>query len=360
MHVLRTFSLLALSLAVAGPAFAYGGSSTGDTDRRGVELPGNLRLHGKFDVSLERVGYTDNLADGRNALRNYHHFLFLSRHSSEDPYFFNAELLDLYFYEAGMRFSERGTPWRGMVKAGKVVVPFGSEPVYHHSYGGRSGFDQQILPIVWSQHGIVGQAQYSFDGFRILNDVYAVQGYNLANSDSVLSLQSDFSSSDSIKMGFGDRLGVAWGPISLWYSLYFNDLDFGRYLLMQGLDLVIWRIADLPVLEDLSLRAGLMRADVAGGGAGRDYYHFGDYVELRYYPLDWLYVQLRSGLRTHDNRDGLWYDEARADSKDMTSHNVGVVYERDGWMLGLYHYWNLEKADEQDNDFLRLRLGYEF
>lgn len=330
-----------------------------DTRRKGIQLPGNIRINGKFDVAYERTGYSSNLRKGQDALRNYHRFVFLSRHA-DDPYFFSAELVDRWFYEFGMRFRSDSTPWRGSFKAGKVVVPFGADPVYHQSYGGRAGFDQQILPVIWSQHGVVGEARYSIAGVGLRAELYGIQGYDLPASDAVLNLQGDTSSAEDIKFGIGTRLGASWGPVSLWYSLYTNDLAFGRRLLMQALDLVVWRIGDLPVLEDLSLRAGAMRADVSGGGAGLDHYHFGNYLELRYYPLDWLYVQARTGLRTHDNREGFYYDERGASSQDSSSHNLGVVYERDGWMLAVHHYWNFEKADEIDNDFLRVRLGYEF
>jgi len=116
----------------------------------------------------------------------------------------------------------------------------------------------------------------------------------------------------------------------------------------------------IPVIEDMVLKAGALRGDVTGGATGEDYYHFGDYLEVRYYPVDWLYVRYLGGVQTFDNREGLYEDEDRFTSDDGSSHSVGIVYIRGGFRAGVYHYWRLEKVDEQDNDFLRVRLSYDF
>lgn len=352
---------LALGLVVhPSGASADGESETPKTPSGLSVAGGQLTLHGKFDIAYERGGYTDKITMGTDAVRNYHHFVFLDYQPTDHPFFFTAEIIDQYFYTAGARHKFEGTPWRVSGKLGKVMVPFGGEPLFHNTYGGLSGFDQQILPVVFSRHGVVGQVQYSRDMWRFTNEVYAVHGYELPASDEVLSLQTDLSSPDDARIAVGDRVGLGWGPFALWYSVLYNKLDFGRHLVMQGLDISLWRIAAVPVLEDIGLRAGLMRADVSGAGSGEDYYHFGDYLELRYYPVDWLYLRGRTGARTTDNRGGVYFDENREDQKDTSAHSVAVVYNENGWRAGLYYFWRTERVDERDNDLLRVRMGYEF
>jgi len=95
--------------------------------------------------------------------------------------------------------------------------------------------------------------------------------------------------SDVREVAVGDRVSLSRGPVTLWYSLYWNPLPFGRHLFMQALDLAIWRPA-LPVVNRLALGVGVLRvlisADssygkpdaVADAGA---YYDFADYLWLR-------------------------------------------------------------------------------
>jgi hypothetical protein len=147
---------------------------------------------------------------------------------------------------------------------------------------------------------------------------------------------------------------------SVWYSVYFNPLGFDRTLFMQAVDLSIWRPRGVPVLQHFSLGAGFLRADVSGGGAGLDYYDFADYLQVRYYPTDWLYVQYRTGLRTFDNRRGLVLGTSRLTTADASTHNFAVVGRYKGLTAGLYYFINLEKVDEIANDLLRLSVIYDF
>ena len=94
---------------------------------------------------------------------------------------------------------------------------------------------------------------------------------------------------DAAKLGWGNRLGAAWRFVSAWYSAYYNPLGFGRRLFMQAFDLTVWRPRGIPVLQHFSLGAGLLRADVSGGGhgvggVGLDYYHFGSYLQAALLP----------------------------------------------------------------------------
>lgn len=356
----------------SAPQASAPGPSTGTGAHGGLSLGtlpvlGSFRLNARFDLNYERLGYNNNpfSAEAQNALRSYHHFLFLTRQSAEDPFTFTVELLTLQFWEVGYRISREGSPVRISAKVGKLLVPFGSEPLFHHSYGGLAGFDQRVLPPVLAREGAAVNVERRWGALALSGDAYLIAGYALKRADGVLSLQSDFAPLEETRPGVGARLGAAWGPFCLWYSAYFNALGFGRRLFLQAIDLAIWRPRGIKVLEDFSFGAGVLRADVSGGkeqgygGSGADYYHFASYFQLRYYPRDWLYLQYRQGLRTFNNRRGVILDETKLTVDDGSAHNLGVVVRWGGFSAGLYHYWNLEKADELPNDFTRLMVAYE-
>lgn len=324
-------------------------------------LPYHLRLNGRFDLSYERRDYKNHpFGPGRNALQTYHHFLFLSRSGAEDPFGFNIEVLTQQFFEFNARFTSKNERAKFLLKAGKILVPFGDEPLFHSSYGGKTGFDQELLPIIWSQPGLAFNVHINAGPVGISNDLYAVQGYALRAPDGVLNLQSDFSSFENFRFGVGDRVGLSWAPLTAWYSFQANPLGHGRLLFMQAFDLEFWRLRDVPFLQDLVVGIGAMRADVSGGGSGTDYYHFGSYGQIRYYPIDWLWIQYRWGLKTFDNRRGVYFDPTRMDERDNSSHNLTIGATWKGLYAALQLFWNLEKANEQHNDFLRFTVGYAF
>jgi hypothetical protein len=339
------------------------------TDRyaHGIPLPGDIRLNGRFDINYERIKYSDNpFSDGRDSLRNYHRFIFLSREAKGDPLTINAELVDQLFYEFALKLPLLRDDLSASITGGKILVPFGAEPLFHHTYGGTAGFDQQLVPTVWAQPGASLSIQYHTKAVRLTNDLYTVQGYRLPGPESVLDLQNNFSRTDHMQMGVGDRIGIAWGPISAWYSIYLNKLGFHRRLVLQALDISIWRPVNVPVLRDISVDLGILRADVSGGnaqghgGPGKDYYHFADYLQVRYRPAHWIYVQYRTGIVTFDNRRGDYVDKSRLDELDVNNHNVGVVARYRGLTAGLYHFWKFERRNEQRDDRLRLTVAYEF
>jgi hypothetical protein len=181
----------------------------------------------------------------------------------------------------------------------------------------------------------------------------------------VINLQGGFSPDDDTKLAIGNRLGAAWMGISAWYSAYFNPLGFGRHLFMQAIDVNIWRQRQIPLLGHFSLGFGLLRADVSGGGpgvggVGYDYYDFADYLQLRYYPVDWLFLQYRTGLFTFDNTRGLVLDNSRLTNADGSTHNFGIVARTRNLWFGIFYFINLEKVNEIPNDILRFNVTYEF
>jgi hypothetical protein len=339
----------------------------GQDSHPGLALPFDFTLNGRFDLAYERrqVSGYPFAATGVDALRSYHHFLFLSRDVAAEPCGLAVELLTLLFWEAHCRVDVGSPAVRLVLAGGKIVVPFGADPLFHQSYGGLSGFDQRILPVVWAEEGAAAHVVVQRAALAFTDDIYVVRGYTLSRADAVLNLQNDFSPVDQARLGWGNRLGAAWLGVSAWYSTYYNPLGFGRRLFMQAVDLMIWRQRGIPVLNHFSLGAGLLRADVSGGdaagvgGPGQDYYHFGSYLQLRYHPTDWFYVQYRQGLHTFDNRRGVILDNSRLTSADGSTHNFGIVARYRSLTAGIYYFINLEKVDEIPDDLFRVSLTYD-
>lgn len=350
------------------------GASESDDDERGAahgagyRLPGGIHLGGMFDVAYERDGRSAELDSGKNAFRSYHRLLFLSRQGDDVPVGFNAELLNQYFYELNTRLSAPGARLRVLAHAGKILVPFGPDPLFHKSYGGLTGSDQRTLPVVWSSIGAGLRFSYMTSGLAATDEVYAVQGFDLASADQTLNMQRDLVAYDGARIAVGNRLALAAGPFTLWYSFYWNQMRFGRLLVMQALDVALWR-PPLPIVNRLALGAGFVRAHISATadygkpGASPDasaYFHFADYLWVRLYLVDGLYLQGRSGLATFDNRRGLTYDADRADPSDGSHHSAALVYEYASAQVMLAYYWNFEKIDERADDLLRLMVTYAF
>ena len=339
-----------------------------EREAQDLVFPGGIRLGGLFDAAYEREDRSGGLTSGRNAFRSYHRFLFLSRQGRDIPVGFNAEVLGMHFYELTLRVTSSGSRWRVSAHAGKILVPFGPDPLFHKSYGGLSGADQPVLSVVWSALGGGVRASRAFGRLSIADEAYVVQGFDLPARDETLSLQRDLIAYDGARVGVGNRLAVSYGPLSLYYSFYWNPLHWGRQLIMQAVDLTLWR-PQWPVLRHFALGVGALRAVVwADESFGRAdavadagyYFHFADYVWLRTYFWDWLYLQARSGLATFDNRKGLFYDANRATASDGSHHNLALVAEHAGAMVSLAYFWNFEKVDERPDDLLRLTVTYAF
>jgi hypothetical protein len=327
----------------------------------GIALPLGLRLNGRFDLNYERrgLGRDHGFGDGKNVLRSYHQFLFLSRGAEGDPLGLSVEVIALTTWEAHFRH-RFDAPLVLVIRGGKLLVPFGNDPLFHQAYGGLMGFDQKILPPVWAQEGVSASLLYRHGQLSLTGEPYLVRGYALRQADGVLNLQNDFSTTDDLKPGAGVRLGAARGPLTVYYSFYFNPLGFGRRLVMQAADVSLWRVHGIPILDRLALGVGALRADISGGGAGADYYHFGSYWQARLYATDYLYLQYRQGLRTFNNRRGVIVDETRLDADDASTHTLGLVARWRGLTAGVHYFLNLEKANEVDDDFFRVTVAYEF
>ena len=334
----------------------------------GYRLPGGIHIGGMFDVAYERTDRSADLTSGKNAFRSYHRLLFLSRQGADIPVGFSAEVLGQYYYELSLRLSQPGSPLRVLAHVGKILVPFGPDPLFHKSYGGLTGVDQRTLPVVWSAIGAGLRFSYAAGGLSVSDELYAVQGFDLSSRDQTLNMQRDLVAYDGARIAFGNRLAAAFGPFALWYSLYWNQMRFGRLLIMQGVDFSLWR-PSLPFANRFALGVGFVRAHVSATdqfgkpGASPDesgYYHFADYLWLRGYLTQGLYLQARTGLATFGNRAGITYDEHRADASDGSHHSISLVYEYASAQVMLAYYWNFEKVDERPDDFLRLMVTYAF
>src|SRR5450432_3338029 len=144
-------------------------------------LPLGFALDGRFDVTYERRQFSGDpfASGGVDALRSYHHFLFLSRESTDDPFGLSLEVLSLQFWEVHARLGglPHGHAWQLVLSAGKLLVPFGADPLMHQSYGGLSGFDQRILPVIWAQEGVAAHVLVHRRELAVTDDLYLVRGY---------------------------------------------------------------------------------------------------------------------------------------------------------------------------------------
>ncbi|MEL6339424.1 MAG: hypothetical protein AAFQ65_05905 [Myxococcota bacterium] len=339
------------------------GTLTGRYKQYGIHLPYGFRINGRFDLNYERRNFTGNpfTQDADATLRSFHNFLFMTRDPGTEgvPFGISIEVTQLQFWEAYFLYEPEAIDLRLLLRIGRILVPFGAEPLFHNSYGGLAAFDQQLLPVFWAQEGIGANLQYRFGPLTVANDFYVIRGFQLNDPEGRLDLQGGFSPRDDVELGVGDRVGVSIGPLSAWYSIYFNGLEAGRRLVMQAVDAMIFR-PDLPVLEYFSFAAGFMRADVSGGGPGIDYYDFGDYWELHAYPLRGVDLRYRQGIRTLNNQKDFIFDERRISSDDGSTHSIGATFRYRGLSLAAHHFWNLEEADEVEDDILRFTVAYDF
>lgn len=334
---------------------------TGKYAKYGIRLPYGFRINGRFDLNYERRTFTGNpFGEGSDAtLRSFHNFLFVTRDPGTEgsPFGISIEVTSLQFWEA--YFLKEIDDFRLLLKMGRILVPFGAEPLFHHSYGGLAAFDQRLLPVFWAQEGIAANVQYKFGPIHVSNDTYVVRGYELRDPEARLDLTGGFSSRDDVELGYGDRIGASFGPISAWYSIYYNALENDRRLVMQAVDAIIHR-PTFPVLEYFSFGAGMLRADLSGGGAGVDYYDFGNYWELHAYPIRGLDIRYRQGRRTFDNQADFIFDERKQSSSDGSTHALGATFRFRGLSLAVHQFWNLEEVNEVEDDILRFTVAYAF
>lgn len=343
--------LLFLATALFALTFPVVWAKADEPAPRSLSLAG-LNINGKFDLNFERGGFTGSPSDGSQTLKNYHHFVFLSRKKQGERVFFNAEIVDATFYEMGVKLGEHRN-----IKFGKIFVPFGADPIFHHAYGGLSGFDQKLVPFLWTELGAV----YKYDvlpgkTYKVQNEIALVSGFKADKPDSL----TIGGAGDPSRPALVDRFAGSRGRYSAWASLYWDQYLAGNNLFMWGGDLYAgYGFLPWSVLRDLSARLGFVRADVQDK-SGPNYFHFGDYVQLDCRLPSDLRLRYRGGLTATDNRKGLFFDSDRDDVDDRVGHNVGLWWEHRLLTVGAEYFVNLEAGNEQPNDLIRFMTVIEF
>lgn len=319
-----------------------------------IQLAG-FTINGRFDLNYEKGAFSgEEIGDGESSLKNYHHFVFLSRKKREEPFSFTAEVVDLTFYEMAARFGGKKDK---QVRFGKIFLPFGADPLFHHSYGGVSGFDQKLVRFIWAELGAALSHPIRQSGdLRIDNELYLVSGYK-GKEDSVLAISG---AGDPGTPALGDRLRIGKGKYSLWASTYWDPYEGGNNLFMYGIDAAAsYGFIPVSALENLSVKLGFIRADVESEPLG-NYYHFGDYLQLDCKLPSDLRARYRTGAVTFENHGSLFFDTDRKDAKDTVSHTLALYWDYKLLSLGAEFIANLEAANEVNDDLVRLSAVLEF
>jgi hypothetical protein len=324
---------------------------------------GNIRvagfqINGRFDLAYEMGNFAvDGAGDPQNSIKSYHHFIFLSRNQEDEWFSFSAEVIDLSFYEVALKL---GDAYR--LRFGKVLVPFGADPLFHHSYGGVSGFDQKLLPFIWAEPGVVFEANlYQSNVFSLDNDLYAVAGI-AGSQDQVLELTG---ASDPGTVAIGDRIRVGYDKLAASVSLYWDRYADSYNMLLWGFDLSAgYGFLPWSYLDRLAVKMGFLRADIQGSRSSGllDYYHFGDYLQFDY-RLPWtMGIRYRTGTVTMENVRGIFFDdrEQKKTSDDTLAHSFTVWKRYRGLTVAAELTINMEAAGEVDNDLFRLMAAIDF
>jgi hypothetical protein len=357
--IIRICATLALALSLTGAAYAAEPEAAeekatkaapGHPHGAGITLAG-FSINGRFDLAYEFTGFEGFPEDDNDALRNYHHFIFISRNKKDEPFSISAEIIDLTFYELTIKLCKHSN-----IRLGKILVPFGADPLYHHSYGGLSGFDQKLTPVIWAELGASYQATILQGDFTLENELYVVTGYR-AEEDQVVSLSA---AGDPERLALGDRIRAGYGKFSAYLSFYWNQYAPGRNLFLWGFDVAAARgFLPWPYLENLSVKLGLIRADVRSEVLG-DYYHFGDYLQVDYRLPKGVTLRYRTGMVAFKNHQNLFFDTDRKDAKDTVAHSFSIWWRTHLLSLGAEYILNLEAKDEIENDLIRFTAVVEF
>lgn len=342
VKIIVKFFVTALPVLLASPLYAQ--------HERGIELLG-FHINGKFDVNFEQREFSGNPFEGKPYLTNYHHFIFIS--TRKKRFFFSAEVIKQYFYEFGADF---GTV---SLKFGKIFVPFGADPLFHHNYGGLTGFDQKFVPFIWTEHGAnVSLKILQKTDFSIINEIY---GVNAPKGDPTKLFEMTAPSSPG-KFAIGDRLTIGYKSLTMFLSLYWNQYAGKNDSFLSGIDISLpYGFIDHPVLKNISFLAGFVRMDVEGDPQkiGK-YFNFADYLRIGI-MLPWnLEFRFITGTQTYQNYEGLVYDKSTADQKDSTAFNTALIYRRNGFLTQLQYVIRMEGKNEVKDDFVRVMIRFEF
>ncbi len=244
---------------------------------------------------------------------------------------------------------------------GKILIPFGSDPLIHHSYGGLTGFDQELVPFIWSEHGFNLSLRAENKDTLIINEVYIVNAPK-GTPDEVLLLT--FTSSPD-KLALGDRLTVGYRDFIFYLSLYWNQYS-GRYnSILWGVDISFSPRQFISKLSFLSVSYGFLLADIQANPTklGR-YSHFGNYIRLAFALPSNFQLRLMSG-RQLINDGTISYNIFPSGLLPLGSNkkaliksilNFALMYRKKFFFSQLQYLIYLE--DKKDK--LRFMVGFEF
>ncbi|NNF07019.1 MAG: hypothetical protein HKN21_09685 [Candidatus Eisenbacteria bacterium] len=353
---------------ITPPLFAQEDEEMGFDDVEEATVPETkgwediVHISGMFDLNLEMTNLHDSDdSDGEKLdnFRNYHHFVFLSVTPNEKVRF-QADIIDLFFYEMTYKLNSKAE-----VKAGKIWVPFGNSP-YHHFYGGVQGdpFTGKLVPNVWAEQGVGLSYEVARGGGGstvLTGDTYIIRGFE-GPAGSVLNLNEGgkddvFAYGQRVMLNLGSNKAVA--SASGLYSPWGPDNDNRVFLWGGDLDLG-YGVVDAPLLRDLAFRGAFARAEVKDPELVEEfqnedgwYYKYGDFAELSY-------GHWRPNL-TLKFRYGSYIDfDDVITNNDSHSFNISAVRRMGNISLWAQYFWLFEEVDEIDNDFMRLRMVFEF
>ena len=321
--------------------------SYAEEEVKGIKFAGFL-INGRFDINVESRGFKTDPFDGKLSIVNYHHFLFVSREGKK--FFASVQIPDLWYYEFGYR-SERF-----QIKGGKIFVPVGADPLFHHEYGGLTGFDQKFVPFVWSEHGINLLVRILKGPHLFISGETFVVNAPRGDPKKVLLLTEK---SQPDKFALGGRMKVGYKKFTCFLSVYWNQYSGSYDLIMPGVDITL-SYGFLPFAKFVALKAGFLRPYIEGDPITvGTYYHFADYIRVDLKLPKSFSFRYIAGTKTIQNYKGLFYDKERGDENDSTTHNFALFWRKDGFVFGIQYVINLE-AKEIDDDFMRFLMVYEF
>ncbi|GBD03571.1 hypothetical protein HRbin19_00863 [bacterium HR19] len=308
-----------------------------------------LIINAKFDVSLESRNFNFNPLEGKYSLVNYHHFLFISRRTTEDNFFFSAEVIERVFYEFGVRFP------RFSVKFGRVLVPFGADPLFHHNYGGLTGFDQKFVPFIWSELGGVFNSHIlRTEKILLSNDFYVVNGPS-GDPEKIMTISAGSPSNFAV----GDRIKLGYSLLTAYASTYWVRYAPHYDLFMWGADFV-GAYGFIPFFKNLSLKLGFAYMNVVGNRQTvGNYYHYANYLRIDYKLPFNLFFRFIVGAKTFQNYSYPFYDTKTKDENDEFAFNFALMYRR-GIFLSQIQYVKKLEGKEIKDDFMRILFSVEF
>lgn len=211
---------------------------------------------------------------------------------------------DPAFYELSFAVTPTFT-----IKAGKLLVPFGTNN-FHHIIGGRVDQQSQFLPETWGDYGLgVTHLLLDFKYLSLEYDAYVVNGFGGSTAPVIASgalVDNNFGKGLGGRVTLGLPLGIRLVG-SVYWSLWSPENDKGVLYYSAGAVLPVGAIR-LPVLDRIGLRGEWSRGElqaldenVQQGITAHAVAKAGWYAELTVRLVDLLSLRMRVGRLNPDN-----------------------------------------------------------